>query len=455
MKEITKILSDEIQASTDTYKINKTLKLNTVTGGEPTDNVLVHSVHNEVKSVPRSEFGGGVVDLDYSATPTGGTVFSSSGNDALVPLATTVNAGLLSPEEKAKLEGFTITPDATTTVKGKLKLAGDLGGTADLPTTPTALHKTGNETKTGVLSFTNTGVDQTNGIKLTNNGTSYGGVLKVDNNASAYGIWITNTSTGLGALSMNNSNGTGIRSDNLSTGIGIYSYNLRDGIGFSSDNFSSGVGVKLNSNNDSTGDLLNLMKNGTLTGKIDHLGKITSPSFIKSGGTPNQFLKADGSVDSNIYAPLVSPSFTGIPTAPTAVSGTNTTQIATTAFVQANSPLGGNFLPTLTSPLNISASVVLSGGGTYTKVGNIVNGQFTMQVTVIKAATLTAINFSLPVDKINGEFPYGGGVTTINGESYSNGYIQLVSQESKATVIINPATTGIFTIIVQFQYKIK
>lgn len=34
-------------------------------------------------------------------------------------------------------------------------------------------------------------------------------------------------------------------------------------------------------------------------------------------------------------APLASPTFTGIPAAPTAVSGTNTTQLATTAFVQA------------------------------------------------------------------------------------------------------------------------
>lgn len=34
------------------------------------------------------------------------------------------------------------------------------------------------------------------------------------------------------------------------------------------------------------------------------------------------------------YAPLVSPTLTGVPTAPTAESGTNTTQVATTAFVQ-------------------------------------------------------------------------------------------------------------------------
>lgn len=36
----------------------------------------------------------------------------------------------------------------------------------------------------------------------------------------------------------------------------------------------------------------------------------------------------------NSKAPLASPEFTGTPTAPTAVSGTNTTQIATTAFVK-------------------------------------------------------------------------------------------------------------------------
>ena len=37
-------------------------------------------------------------------------------------------------------------------------------------------------------------------------------------------------------------------------------------------------------------------------------------------------------------APLASPAFTGTPTAPTAAAGTNTTQIATTAFVTAATP---------------------------------------------------------------------------------------------------------------------
>lgn len=54
------------------------------------------------------------------------------------------------------------------------------------------------------------------------------------------------------------------------------------------------------------------------------------------------------SLDSR-YVSLVSPAFTGIPTAPTATVGTNTTQLATTAFVLANSSVSGTYAP-LASP---------------------------------------------------------------------------------------------------------
>lgn len=48
----------------------------------------------------------------------------------------------------------------------------------------------------------------------------------------------------------------------------------------------------------------------------------------------NAFSGLATTADFNQSAPLDSPSFTGTPTAPTAEAGTNTTQIATTAFVQ-------------------------------------------------------------------------------------------------------------------------
>lgn len=60
---------------------------------------------------------------------------------------------------------------------------------------------------------------------------------------------------------------------------------------------------------------------------------------------------------SSTYAPLASPALTGTPTAPTATAGTNTTQIATTAFVTAAVPAIASTAQAL-SPS--STSVVLS-----------------------------------------------------------------------------------------------
>ena len=120
------------------------------------------------------------------------------------------------------LANATITPDATTTVKGIVKLAGDLGGTADLPTVPKLALKAplASPTFTGTVSG------------------------------------ITSTMVGLASV-------------------------------------------------DNTTDLLKPVSTATQSA-LD--------------------LKAN----------LASPTFTGTPTALTATVGTNTTQIATTAFVQAN-----------------------------------------------------------------------------------------------------------------------
>jgi hypothetical protein len=46
-------------------------------------------------------------------------------------------------------------------------------------------------------------------------------------------------------------------------------------------------------------------------------------------------LVVTGSLSGGVIAPLASPTFTGTPAAPTATAGTNTTQLATTAFANA------------------------------------------------------------------------------------------------------------------------
>lgn len=64
----------------------------------------------------------------------------------------------------------------------------------------------------------------------------------------------------------------------------------------------------------------------------------TSPSMdgAASAGTATVPARADHVHPTDTSrAPLASPTFTGVPAAPTASVGTNTTQIATTAFVKA------------------------------------------------------------------------------------------------------------------------
>lgn len=68
---------------------------------------------------------------------------------------------------------------------------------------------------------------------------------------------------------------------------------------------------------------------------VDWDGNAEASAFVRKGGTASQFLKADGSVDATAYAPKASPTFTGTPKAPTPTAGDSSTQVATTAFVQA------------------------------------------------------------------------------------------------------------------------
>ena len=71
----------------------------------------------------------------------------------------------------------------------------------------------------------------------------------------------------------------------------------------------------------------------------------------QSTNTADDYIK--NKPDLSVYAPLVSPSLTGTPTAPTATEGTNTTQIATTEFVKtgddAVKEMIKNILPTDTA----------------------------------------------------------------------------------------------------------
>lgn len=83
-----------------------------------------------------------------SATPTGGETKVTAGTNVTVTgNGTTATPYVINSSGEASVN------DATSSLKGILRLTGDLGGTADAPTTPTAVHKTGNETIDGIKTF--------------------------------------------------------------------------------------------------------------------------------------------------------------------------------------------------------------------------------------------------------------------------------------------------------------
>ena len=99
----------------------------------------------------------------------------------------------------------------------------------------------------------------------------------------------------------------------------------------------------------------------------DTLPQGDSNKIVKGTEIDNEFNAIAGAISSK--ADIASPSFTGTPAAPTAVFGTNTTQLATTAFVtaalQAVYPVGSIYI-NATSTSN-PASII--GFGTWVEFG--------------------------------------------------------------------------------------
>jgi hypothetical protein len=67
-------------------------------------------------------------------------------------------------------------------------------------------------------------------------------------------------------------------------------------------------------------------------------GTPLAPTAAASTNTTQIATTAFVTTADNLKANLASPALTGTPTAPTAATATDTTQVATTAFVQANTP---------------------------------------------------------------------------------------------------------------------
>jgi hypothetical protein len=188
-------------------------------------------------------------------------------------------------------------PDATTLAKGKVKLAGDLGGTADLPTVPALSLKESLSNKSTSVSTDGSSDTKYPSAKAVKDyvDASVSGVAfqsnldaKADKNSPVF--------TGTPSMPTGTTGVTQSNTDN-STKLATTA--------FVQNAISAGV----------------IDATTTDKGKIQLAGDLGGTAASPTvPGLANK-------------APLASPAFTGTPTAPTATIGTNTTQIATTAFV--------------------------------------------------------------------------------------------------------------------------
>jgi hypothetical protein len=119
-----------------------------------------------------------------------------------------------------------------------------------------------------------------------------------------------------------------------------------------------------------------------------------------------------------LKAALASPAFTGTPTAPTATAGTNTTQLATTAFVQ--EALGGGSsagFPTIFYFGDGSDGAVTISSGTTT----LTRDMFYSSLTISGTGQLNTAGFRVFVNGILDLSSAGAGAIVANGGNGGNG----------------------------------
>ena len=230
------------------------------------------------------------------------------------------------------LANASVTPNATTSVKGIVKLAGDLGGTADLPTVPALA------TKADLASPTFTGTPTaptptlgTNTTQIATTAFVAGGLAIKENAFTKNTAFNKNFGTTAGTVVEGGTLGSNAYSSTAYLPLNGTGANGTWGI-----NISGNAGTATNSSkwNNQNFEFAGI---GSISDYI--IGKGADGTWRPASASETRYWLGLGSnaYSSTAYLPLSGGTLTGIVTAPTATAGTNTTQIATTAFVLENS----------------------------------------------------------------------------------------------------------------------
>lgn len=120
-----------------------------------------------------------------------------------------------------------------------------------------------------------------------------------------------------------------------------------EGADFSDTTYTAGGGISISNSNVISNTGVRTIVAGTDPGTINvNMNGVISTITIPGLG--------ENAYSSDTYAPINSPALTGTPTAPTAAAGTNTTQIATTAFVN-------NAVSSLSGPMRFKGTLGTTG----------------------------------------------------------------------------------------------
>lgn len=141
------------------------------------------------------------------------------------------------------------------------------------------------------------------------------------------------------------------------------------------------------------------------------------------------------------YAPLVSPAFTGAPTAPNAAAGTNTTQLATTAFVLGSlgaPPNGiGSTTPSAGAFTTLSSTAAPTVGAT-TIYPTVPTNAALQALSTATVSTVTRLGFAAVGDVSPLTYKASSSACSLNSGAGDNGS-QVKSSDSKCWLAQFPA----------------
>jgi hypothetical protein len=362
-----------------------------------------------------------IASPSFTGTPTAPTAASTTNDDQI---ATTAFVAARITSEA--------TPDATATTKGKLKLANDLGGTADLPTVNSVGGVNSSTITTlpsliasNTLSITsNTSAISANTASITSNTTAINAnTSSITSNTTAINANTASITSNTNAISANTSSIT-----SNTTAINANTASITSNTNAISANTSS-----ITSNTSAiTANTASITSNTTA---------INANTSSITANTAAILLRAT----------IASPSFTGTPTAPTAASTTNDDQIATTAFVAAR--ITSEATPDATATTKGKLKLANDLGGTadlptVNSVGGVNSSTITTLPSLIASNTLSITSNTTAINANTSSITSNTSAITANTASITSNTSAISANTASITsntTAINANTSSITT----------